>query len=114
MQISLSTEFKLKLAILIFWNQFALKVYLQSDFNLLKKQISAQTDNFEFFDQISPNKVFLVKNGKIAFLRASMVVCYYIKLFRKGADRHNVVLMSLLLLVVDAINIVFLILIKSW
>ena len=38
--------------------------------NLLKKGISSQ-------------------NGKIALLRASMVVTYYIKLFRTGADRHN-------------------------
>ena len=40
-------------------------------------------------------------NAKIALLCASMVVIYYIKLFRTGADRHNGVLMSLLLLVTE-------------
>ena len=38
-------------------------------------------------------------NAKIAFLRVSMVVTYYVKLSRTGADRHNGILMSLLLLV---------------
>ena len=33
-----------------------------------------------------------------------MVVTYYIKLFRTGADRRNGVLMSLLLLVAEIIN----------
>ena len=40
-------------------------------------------------------------NAKIALLCASMVVTYYIKLFRTGADRHNGILMSLLLLVAE-------------
>ena len=40
-------------------------------------------------------------NVKIALLRASMVVTYYIKPFRTGADRHNGILMSLLLLVAE-------------
>ena len=31
----------------------------------------------------------------------SMVIAYYIKLFRTGADRHNGILMSLLLLVTE-------------
>ena len=47
-------------------------------------------------DKILPKGVFPVGNGKIAIVRASMVVTYYIKLFRTGADRHNSVLMSLL------------------
>ena len=38
---------------------------------------------------------------KIALLRASMVSTNYIKLFRTGADRHNGILMSILLLVVE-------------
>ena len=43
--------------------------------------------------------VFPVENGKFALVRAPMVVTYYIKLFRMGADRHNgILLMSLLLL----------------
>ena len=40
-------------------------------------------------------------NAKIVLLLASMVVTYYIKLFRTGADRHNGILMSLLLLVAE-------------
>ena len=40
-------------------------------------------------------------NAKIALLCASMVVTYYIKLFRTGADRHNGILKSVLLLVVE-------------
>ena len=41
-------------------------------------------------------------NLKIAFLRASLVVTYYIKLFWTGADRHYGILTSQLLLVVEA------------
>ena len=44
-------------------------------------------------------------NTKIALLRASMVVTYYIKLFWMGADRHNGILMSLLLPVADTITL---------
>ena len=36
-----------------------------------------------------------------------MVVTYYVKLFRTGADRRNGILMSLLLLVAEAIR-------KTW
>ena len=39
-------------------------------------------------------------NAKIALLRTSMVVTYYIKLFGTGGDRHNGILMSLLLAIV--------------
>ena len=47
-------------------------------------------------------------NTKIALLHVSMVVTYYVKLFRTGTDRHNGILMSLLLLVTETIkNIVF-------
>ena len=45
---------------------------------------------------------FTNRNAKIAFLPVSMIVTYYIKLFRTGTDRHNGILMSLLLLVVEA------------
>ena len=44
---------------------------------------------------------FPVENRKIALVRSSMVVTYYIKLFRKGTDRYNGILMSLLLLVAE-------------
>ena len=43
-------------------------------------------------------------NAKIALLRAFMVVTYYIKLVRTRADRHNGILMSLLLLVAETIS----------
>ena len=43
-------------------------------------------------------------NAKIAFLCASMAVTCYIKLFRMEADRHNGILMYLLVLVVETIN----------
>ena len=36
-----------------------------------------------------------------------MVVTYYIKLFRTGADRHNGILMSLLLLVAETKRDIF-------
>ena len=47
-----------------------------------------------FFDQIRAKTEFPVENGKIAFVCASNIVTYYIKLFRTGADRHNGILMS--------------------
>ena len=40
-------------------------------------------------------------NAKILLTRASMVVTYYIKLFWTGTNRHNGILMSLLLLVAE-------------
>ena len=46
-----------------------------------------------------------VQKQKIVVLRASMVVIYYIKLFRTGADKHNAILMSLLLLVAETIRL---------
>ena len=48
--------------------------------------------------------VFQVGNEKITFVGASMVVTYYIKLFRTGAERHNNILMSLLALVAETIS----------
>ena len=45
-------------------------------------------------------------DAKIALLHASMVVTYYIKLFRTGADRLNGILISLLLLTAKTITIV--------
>ena len=43
-------------------------------------------------------------NAKLLLLRASMVYAYYIKLFWTGADRHNGILMSLLLLVAETMK----------
>ena len=48
---------------------------------------------------------FLIENGKIKLVRASMVITYYIKLFRTGADRHNGILMSLPLLVTKTMKV---------
>ena len=45
-------------------------------------------------------------DAKIALLHASVVVTYYIKLFRMGADRLNGILISLLLLAAETITIV--------
>ena len=45
--------------------------------------------------------VFTNSNAKPSLLRASMVVTYYIKLFQMGANKHNGVLMSLLVLVAE-------------
>ena len=42
-----------------------------------------------------------MKSRKISLLRASIVVTYYIKLLRTGADRQNGLSMSLLLLVAE-------------
>ena len=71
-----------------------------------RNQISALTDNFDFFNQICPKREILVENGKIVLVGASIVVTYYIKLFRTGADRHSGILMSLILLVAETINVV--------
>ena len=67
-------------------------------------RISAETSNLDILDQICPKRVFLVGNGKIALVRAPMVVTYYIKLFRMEVGRHNGILISLLLLVTETIN----------
>ena len=55
-------------------------------------------------DQICPKRVFPVENRKIAFVRAPMVVTYYVKLFCMGADRHNNISISLLLLFAETIR----------
>ena len=68
-------------------------------------QMSVKLTILIFFNQVCPKRVFPDENGKIALVRASMVVNYYIKLFRTGADRQNGILMSLLLLVAETINL---------
>ena len=57
-----------------------------------------------FFVQICPKREFLVENGKIALVRASMVVTYYIILFHTRPDIHNGILMYLLFLAAEAIK----------
>ena len=64
-------------------------------------------DNFNILDKICPKKVFPIRNGKIALVCASMVVTYYIKLFRTGADRHNGILVPLPLLVTETKRLYF-------
>ena len=54
--------------------------------------------------QISPKQEFPVENRKIALARASMVLTNYMKLFRRGADRHNGIVMSLLLLLSETVS----------
>ena len=81
---SLSTKFQCKLTILFFC--FFVVFFVLFCFVFL-------------FYLICPKRVFPVENRKIA--RSSMVVTYYIKLSHKGADRHNSILMSLLLLVAE-------------
>ena len=56
-----------------------------------------------FLPKIPPKREFPVENGKIALVRVSMVVTYYIKLFCSKVDRHSGILMSLLLLVAKTI-----------
>ena len=75
-QISSGTKFQLELTILIFLTKFAQKGY------------------------------FLIEHGKITFVCVPMVVTYYIKLFRTGGERHNIILMSLRLLVVETLKII--------
>ena len=43
-------------------------------------------------------------NRNITLLRVFIVLIYYVKLFRAGANRHNGILISLLLLLTEAIN----------
>ena len=59
--------------------------------------ISLNWQFWSFFYQICPKSVFPAENRKIALVRASMVFTYYIKLFCTGADRHNGILMFLLM-----------------
>ena len=73
--------------------------HLSSDH--LQNDIRSGNFDFLFFDKICLKRVFPVENGKIALVRASMVVTYYIKPFCTGADTHNGILMSLLLLVAE-------------
>ena len=112
-RISLRTKFRLKLTILIFWTKLSKRVIPVKngksghDQWILDIRISLGT-KFQlkltiliFFDQIRPKRKFLVENGKIALVNACMLVTYYIKLFRTGAERHNDIIMALLLLAAE-------------
>ena len=121
-QISLGTNFQLKLVILIFLTKFAQKRCYRSKTKKSTSPLNSAYSNFSttfemffcttfqlkptiliIFVQICLKTKFLVGNWKIAVVRACMVVTYYIKAFRRGADRHNGILMSLLLLVAETI-----------
>ena len=58
-----------------------------------------------FFDQICPKRELSVENGRITLVRAFMVVTCYVKLLLTRADRHNSILMSLLVLVAVTISL---------
>ena len=116
-QISLSTKFQLKLKFLTFWTKFSQKGRFRSKTENVNNAIEfsilelVSVVNFSlnwqfwffflfFFDQICPKREFPIENWKIVLARASMVVTYYIKLFRTGPT-HNGIFMSLLLLVAE-------------
>ena len=100
---------------MIFFTKFAQKGCFQSKtetingaiefciFELVSVPNFSLNWQFWFFWPNLPKRDFPVENGKIALVRASMVVTYYIKLFRTGADRRNGILMSLLLLGAETI-----------
>ena len=67
--------------------------------NYSRYQISGETDNFLFFEYTLPKKGISSLKQKV--LRAWTVVTYKIKLFYVEDDRHNGILMSLLLLVAE-------------
>ena len=58
-----------------------------------------------FFYEICPKREFPVENGKITLVRAFMVVTYYVQLLLTRADRHNSILMSLLILFAVTISL---------
>ena len=112
-RVSLGTKFQFKLKILIFWTKFAQKAEFQSKTEKVNITIEfcilelVYVPNFSlnwhwfFFYQICPKREFPVENGKIALVRASIVVTYHIRLFRTWAGRHNGILILLLLLVAE-------------
>ena len=58
--------------------------------------------NFDFFlTEFAEKGNLRSKNEKIALVRTSVIVTYYIKIFRTRADKRNGNLMSLLLLVAE-------------
>ena len=111
-RIILPTKFQQKLTILIFWTKFAQKSYFWSITEksehhhwIVYVQTSLGTE-FQlkltimiFWDKFSQKGYFQSKIKKIALLRASTVVTYYIKLFCTAAKKHNNILISLILLI---------------
>ena len=111
-RIILSTKFQQKLTILIFWTKYTQKSYFCSITEKSKHhhwivhiQISLGTE-FQlkltimiFWDKFSQKGYFQSKIKKIALLRASVVVTYYIRLFCTAIKKHNNILISLIFLV---------------
>ena len=112
-RISLGIKFQLKLTILIFWTKFALKGCFRSKTEKVNTIIElwllelVQVPNFSlnwqfwlFLDQIYPKQEF-PKIRTCACVLACLLVTYYIELFCTEADRHDGILVSLLLLVAE-------------
>ena len=78
----------------------ALKTYKVALLNVMKGDILSEHDGTRNLIY----KAFCLFQAKIAFFHASMVVTYYTRLFRTRADRHNSILMSLLLLVAESMT----------
>ena len=98
-----------------FWTKFAKKKGISSQngksehhHRILHIRISLRTKSqvkltiLIFWTKFA-QRVFGVRNGKIALVRASMVVTYFIKLLHTATDKHNGILMSLRLLVSEKI-----------
>ena len=82
---SLGTKFNFKQTVLNIGTKLARKGYFRS-----------KTET-----KFPQKEYFRTKIEKLHFLRASMVVTYYIKLFCTETDRHNAILISPLLLVAE-------------
>ena len=108
------TKFQLKLAVLIFLSQIYPTIVVSS-----RKQKSEHHHWILHFQIVLVIKfqlnmtflTFCTKFARKGYFRVQ-INTYYIKLFRTGADKHNGILMSLLLLVAETIikdcdNVVF-------
>ena len=118
MKLIVGTKFQLKRTRLIFWTKLAQEGCFRSKTEKSEQCLCIQHIRISrgpkfqlkltiltFFYQICPKSEFSFKNGKNALVRASMFVTHYIKLIRTRADRHNGILTSLLLLVVEGKSI---------
>ena len=92
------------------WMEMPLKILRIIQSCILQARTESLKPCIVFHDRIRCVMVckigFTNWNAKITLLCASMVITYYIKLSRTGADRHNGILMSFLLLVTET-NIMF-------
>ena len=107
-RISLDANFQFKLTTLIFWTKLSQKGWMNKmnitiEFCILQLVLVPNFSlNWQFWYS-GPN---WPKKGipGLKLVRVSMIITYYIKLFHVGADRHNSLLMYLLLLLVETIN----------